>query len=105
MFGAAVTVESGTDTLSLNDAPIVGGDIPAGLDVPTTGALNRFADVSWAPYAGSAADAERWPPETSLTYLPLRGTAGSGSGGTLAGNAEAAHVHWPRVLGTFATLR
>ena len=67
-FGAAVTVEAGAATLSLNEASIVGGDVPAGLDVPTTGALIQFADVPWEAYAGAAADPKRWPPETSLTY-------------------------------------
>ncbi|MDG5820281.1 acyl-CoA thioester hydrolase/BAAT C-terminal domain-containing protein [Natronococcus sp. A-GB7] len=67
-FGAAVTVEAETPTLSLNEAPIVGGDVPAGLDVPTTGALIQFADIPWAAYAGAAGDPARWPPETSLTY-------------------------------------
>ncbi|AGB38828.1 acyl-CoA thioester hydrolase/BAAT C-terminal domain-containing protein [Natronococcus occultus] len=67
-FGAAVTVATETETLSLNDAPLVGGDVPAGLDVPTTGALIQFADAPWAAYTGAVADPERWPPETSLTY-------------------------------------
>jgi dienelactone hydrolase len=67
-FGAAVTVETETSTLSLNEAPLVGGDVPAGLDVPTTGALIQFADVPWTAYAGAAVDPEQWPPTTSLTY-------------------------------------
>ncbi len=67
-FGATVTVEAQTSTLSLNEAPIVGGDVPAGLDVPTTGALIQFADIPWAAYAGETVDPERWPPETSMTY-------------------------------------
>ncbi|MXV61204.1 dienelactone hydrolase [Natronorubrum sp. JWXQ-INN-674] len=37
-------------------------------------------------------------------YRPVRGTTGEGYGGSLAGNAQAAHEHWPHVLEAFSTL-
>jgi dienelactone hydrolase len=37
-------------------------------------------------------------------YLPVDGTYGEELGGSPSGNAEAAHRHWPDVIGTFETL-
>ncbi|NKE37327.1 dienelactone hydrolase [Natronococcus sp. JC468] len=67
---AGVTVESETDSVALNDARIIDGDLPADLDVPTAVALIQFADISWEEYIGTGAvpsDTE-WPPDHTLTY-------------------------------------
>ncbi|SDJ47763.1 acyl-CoA thioester hydrolase/BAAT C-terminal domain-containing protein [Natronorubrum texcoconense] len=38
-------------------------------------------------------------------YRPVRGTTAEEFGGSLAGNARAAHEHWPHVLEAFSTIR
>ncbi|SDR45091.1 alpha/beta hydrolase [Natronobacterium texcoconense] len=70
-FGAAVTLETDGETLDVNEAPIVDGDVPPELEVPTTVALIQFADVSWWEFHRDSPEppvAFQWPDERTLQF-------------------------------------
>lgn len=70
-FGATVTLEADGETLDVNTARVVDGDVPSGLEVPTTVALIQFADVSWWAFHRASPDPPSefgWPDERTLRF-------------------------------------